>query len=241
MGRDRRRDSGPAQCRQGVSGRWGWTGRWPRSAFAPRPSRRAWGARGGSCSASRWPRRRCGAGMPPTCTSTAPTTSPCWRMRCARRHPDGIRLGAEVVGYAQSADGIGARLAGGEEVSGDVLIGADGIHSPGCASKCWAIKSRPSPAMSLGGRWCRCSSSAGWRPGRRPASGMGPGPPLRHLSPAARRAGQFRRRGRARRLDPRIVDRARLEGGGAGRFRGLAPDHCGPARPGRDALPLGAV
>lgn len=44
--------------------------------------------------------------------------------------PPGIlRLGARVVSVAQDARGVTARLASGEEVRGDVLIGADGIHS----------------------------------------------------------------------------------------------------------------
>lgn len=40
-----------------------------------------------------------------------------------------LRLGAEVTGFAQTADGATAMLASGEHVQGDVLIGADGIHS----------------------------------------------------------------------------------------------------------------
>ena len=44
--------------------------------------------------------------------------------------PDGIlRLGARVEGIEQDADGATAILDSGEAVRGDVLIGADGIHS----------------------------------------------------------------------------------------------------------------
>lgn len=44
--------------------------------------------------------------------------------------PDGVlRLGARVVEISQDADGVTAVLATGEEVRGDVLVGADGIHS----------------------------------------------------------------------------------------------------------------
>ena len=41
-----------------------------------------------------------------------------------------IRLGAELVSYSQNETGVTAILADGSEESGDVLIGADGIHSP---------------------------------------------------------------------------------------------------------------
>jgi salicylate hydroxylase len=43
--------------------------------------------------------------------------------------PAMLRLGARVMSIAQDARGVTARLASGEEVRGDVLIGADGIHS----------------------------------------------------------------------------------------------------------------
>jgi salicylate hydroxylase len=43
--------------------------------------------------------------------------------------PGVLRLGARVVSIAQDAAGVGARLASGEEVRGDLLVGADGIHS----------------------------------------------------------------------------------------------------------------
>ncbi len=44
--------------------------------------------------------------------------------------PDAVHLGANVVGYTQSAGGVQVQLADGREFLGDVLIGADGIHSP---------------------------------------------------------------------------------------------------------------
>ncbi len=47
----------------------------------------------------------------------------------ARAGPDALRTGAEVKGYRQDANGVTACLAGGEEVTGDLLIGAEGIHS----------------------------------------------------------------------------------------------------------------
>jgi salicylate hydroxylase len=45
-----------------------------------------------------------------------------------RIKPDAIRLGAKVTGFTQDSQ-VEARLADGSVVRGDVLIGADGIHS----------------------------------------------------------------------------------------------------------------
>jgi salicylate hydroxylase len=42
---------------------------------------------------------------------------------------DGYRLNAHVDGFEQNADGVTVTLSDGSAVSGDVLIGADGIHS----------------------------------------------------------------------------------------------------------------
>jgi 2-polyprenyl-6-methoxyphenol hydroxylase-like FAD-dependent oxidoreductase len=42
---------------------------------------------------------------------------------------DQVQLGMNCVGFTQDAKGVCARFAGGQEVRGDVLIGADGIHS----------------------------------------------------------------------------------------------------------------
>lgn len=43
--------------------------------------------------------------------------------------PGMLRLGARVASVVQDAHGVTARLTSGDEVRGDVLIGADGIHS----------------------------------------------------------------------------------------------------------------
>jgi salicylate hydroxylase len=43
--------------------------------------------------------------------------------------PDAIMLGAQCLGFAQDNDGVTLKLADGGEVRGDVLIGADGVHS----------------------------------------------------------------------------------------------------------------
>ncbi len=45
------------------------------------------------------------------------------------RAPDSLRLGCRVTGYRQDESSITAVLDSGEEVSGDLLVGADGIHS----------------------------------------------------------------------------------------------------------------
>lgn len=43
--------------------------------------------------------------------------------------PDAIMLGAQCAGYVQTEEGVTLKLADGREVRGDVLIGADGVHS----------------------------------------------------------------------------------------------------------------
>jgi len=43
--------------------------------------------------------------------------------------PGLLRLGARVASIAENAQGVTARLTSGEELRGDLLIGADGIHS----------------------------------------------------------------------------------------------------------------
>lgn len=45
------------------------------------------------------------------------------------RKPDAIHLGARAVGFEQSDAGVRLRLADGRSADGDVLIGADGLHS----------------------------------------------------------------------------------------------------------------
>ncbi len=44
--------------------------------------------------------------------------------------PDALQLGGEVAGYSQTEEAVEVRLADGRRISGDALIGADGIHSP---------------------------------------------------------------------------------------------------------------
>lgn len=46
---------------------------------------------------------------------------------------DSVQLGAEVVSFEESADGVRAKLADGAAVLGRALVGADGIHSQVCA------------------------------------------------------------------------------------------------------------
>lgn len=47
----------------------------------------------------------------------------------SRSYPGCIRLGATCSAVSQTADAVEVRLASGETVSGDALIGADGVHS----------------------------------------------------------------------------------------------------------------
>ena len=51
-----------------------------------------------------------------------------------------VRLGAECIGFSQDADGVFAYFGDGTQVSGDLLIGADGLHSA-----VRAAASRPQP------------------------------------------------------------------------------------------------
>lgn len=46
-----------------------------------------------------------------------------------RLQPDAIRLGAKVVSVDQDDTGVEVALEGGERIRGDILIGADGVHS----------------------------------------------------------------------------------------------------------------
>ena len=46
-----------------------------------------------------------------------------------RASPGAIRLGSRCVGFEQDADSVTLRLEDGRAVNGDVLVGADGVHS----------------------------------------------------------------------------------------------------------------
>lgn len=79
------------------------------------------------------------------------------------RAPDSIRLGARVVGYDTHDGGVTARLGNGETITGDLLIGADGIHS--------AIR-----AQMLGADKARFTGNVAWR-AVVPVSKLGDYPP----------------------------------------------------------------
>lgn len=46
-----------------------------------------------------------------------------------QRQPDAVQLGVTCTGYENTENGVTAQLENGDTVSGDVLVGADGIHS----------------------------------------------------------------------------------------------------------------
>jgi salicylate hydroxylase len=47
----------------------------------------------------------------------------------AERGPGAVHVGARCIGFEQDATGVTLRLESGEQVRGDALIGADGVHS----------------------------------------------------------------------------------------------------------------
>lgn len=51
------------------------------------------------------------------------------RILAAHAGREQVRTGAPVVGYRLAADRVVVELASGEEVAGDLLVGADGVHS----------------------------------------------------------------------------------------------------------------
>ncbi|MBX6372630.1 MAG: flavin-dependent oxidoreductase [Acetobacteraceae bacterium] len=52
-----------------------------------------------------------------------------WNAAKERLAPDAILTGKRLVGFSQTAGGVTARFADGSTAHGDVLVGADGIHS----------------------------------------------------------------------------------------------------------------
>jgi len=52
-----------------------------------------------------------------------------WRAAAARLPAGALRTGHRLAGFTQDAGGVAARFADGTELRGDVLVGADGIHS----------------------------------------------------------------------------------------------------------------
>lgn len=52
-----------------------------------------------------------------------------WRAAMERLGPDAIRSGKRVAGFKQAPGGVTLRFADGTQEGGDVLVGADGIHS----------------------------------------------------------------------------------------------------------------
>ncbi|MBR0671810.1 flavin-dependent oxidoreductase [Neoroseomonas soli] len=52
-----------------------------------------------------------------------------WKAALERLGPDALVAGARFAGFEQDAEGVTARLGDGRSARGDVLVGADGIHS----------------------------------------------------------------------------------------------------------------
>jgi 2-polyprenyl-6-methoxyphenol hydroxylase-like FAD-dependent oxidoreductase len=83
---------------------------------------------------------------------------------------DAIRLGARLTGYDQQAGGITVRLADGERLHADLLIGADGVYSRVRAQLLPGSDARPhsghyacgrSSQPGMNGLRVRCSPSGG--------------------------------------------------------------------------------
>ena len=85
--------------------------------------------------------------------------------------PGALHLGAEVTRYNQTEDAVEVRLADERQISGDVLIGADGIHSP-CAANAGHRKADIYRQCCLAGG-CANSGAGRMRRDRRRARGWG--------------------------------------------------------------------
>ena len=70
--------------------------------------------------------------------------------------PDVVRTGATCVGFSQDDAGVTLHLADGDRVTGDVLIGADGVHSK-VRQQMFGEGTPSSPASWRGAAWCRWS------------------------------------------------------------------------------------
>ena len=83
---------------------------------------------------------------------------------------DNLVLGHKLVGFEQSENGVVTRFANGEQVQGDLLVGADGLHSAVRAS----IHGEEKPRYSGYTAWrgvahfeAKAAISESWGPGRR--------------------------------------------------------------------------
>ena len=72
----------------------------------------------------------------------------------SERQPGALRTGAQVVTHQQDTGDVQVTLASGETVSGDVLIGADGLKSD-VRAQMLGVAARGSPDMWHGGWLCR--------------------------------------------------------------------------------------
>jgi 2-polyprenyl-6-methoxyphenol hydroxylase-like FAD-dependent oxidoreductase len=64
---------------------------------------------------------------------------------------EGLRLGAAFTGFRDDGERVTIELGGGEQLRGDVLVGADGLRSK-MGSGCFATVRRRMPATRVGAR-----------------------------------------------------------------------------------------
>ena len=130
----------------------------------------------------------------------------------AERAPAAVHVGAHCIGFEQNATGVTLKLASGECVRGDALIGADGVHSQIREGAIWR---RTRHVHRLHGMARRGADGA---PARTAPPAIRhdldrPARPYRHLPAAPRRTAELRHRDRTRRLADRKLVRGRHGGG----------------------------
>ena len=85
-----------------------------------------------------------------------------------------LHVGHRLVGLEQRGERVVARFENGASVEADLLVGADGIHSPRAPPRSLGRKIRASPAASPGAGWCRPSASRISASRSRRTTGWGP-------------------------------------------------------------------
>ena len=156
----------------------------------------------------------------------------------AERAPAAVHVGARCIGFEQDATGVTLKLASGERVRGDALIGADGVHSRIRETLFGGARATFTGFMA----WRACGADGTPASAAPPAIRHDldrPARPCRHLSAAPRRIAEFRHRDRARRLADRKLVRGRHGGGVPPGLRALARGRAGDRRCHRHPLQMG--